>query len=599
MWYRQWLGVVVLTLGIAGTGPEARANAAATPAAGEELRTLVERYFDDYLALNPLIGTLSGEAQYNDQFVDTASAAWRTATHDLEQRALTELQRIDVRQLSEQDRLTWEIFARDRRSALEAERFPRHYLPLDQMDSLPLLFGILGGGLGPQPFVTVADYDHWFLRARGFPAWVDSAIANMREGARNGVTQPRVVMQKVLPQLDALIAEDPTESPFYGPVRRMPAAFPDNERARLTLNYTGLIQNRLTPALKRLRAFVADEYLPQCRETVAWSSLPDGEAWYRYRVADATTTTLSPDEIHAIGLREVARIRGEMEGVRRKVGFDGDLHAFFIELQTDPQFYFDTPEALLAAYGGVKKRIDALLPKLFSDLPTIDYEIRPVESFREKAAAGAYYQSAPPDGSRPAVFYVNTWNLMAQPKFGLETLSLHEASPGHHLQQSVQRALTDLPRFRRFGGYVAYSEGWALYAESLGRELGLYTDPYQYYGHLSDEMLRAMRLVVDTGLHAKGWTRTQAMAYMRENSSMAPSDIEAEVDRYIVWPGQALGYKVGELRIEALRRRAERALGRRFDVKRFHHEILRDGAVPLDLLDAKIDRWIAIERRRG
>jgi uncharacterized protein (DUF885 family) len=297
-------------------------------------------------------------------------------------------------------------------------------------------------------------------------------------------------------------------------------------------------------------------------------------------------------EIHALGLAEVARIRGEMEQVARQVGFAGSLAEFFRWVQEEPSFYFDDPQALLDGYGEIKRRIDAALPRLFRDFPKADYELRPVEPYRAAAAAGASYLSAAPDGSRPGIFYVNTFNLKAQPKFGMETLSLHEASPGHHFQISIAQELTDLPRFRRFAFYVAYVEGWAMYAESLGRELGLFTDPMQWYGRLSDEMLRAMRLVVDTGLHAKGWSREQAIQYMRENSSLAETDIVAEVDRYIVNPGQALGYKVGDLRLQALRRKAEAALGERFDVREFHSQVLRDGALPLDVLEAKIDRWI-------
>jgi uncharacterized protein (DUF885 family) len=298
------------------------------------------------------------------------------------------------------------------------------------------------------------------------------------------------------------------------------------------------------------------------------------------------------DEIHRLGLAEVARIRGEMLTVKNQVAFKGDLDAFFKFLEEDPQFYFSNEDELLDAYRGVKRRIDALLPKLFVDFPKADYEIRPVEAFRAASAAGGSYQAASPDGKRPGIFYINTHNLKAQPRFGLETLSLHEASPGHHFQISIQQELTNLPRMRRFNGYVSYSEGWALYAESLGKELGVFTDPYQWYGRLSDEMLRAMRLVVDTGLHSMGWTREQAIQYMLDNSSLAETDVTAEVERYIVWPGQALGYKLGQLHITALRARAQTKLGASFDVREFHSQILRDGAVPMNVLTAKIDRWI-------
>jgi uncharacterized protein (DUF885 family) len=292
----------------------------------------------------------------------------------------------------------------------------------------------------------------------------------------------------------------------------------------------------------------------------------------------------------------VARIRAEMLAVKDQVGFKGDLDAFFTFLENDPQFYFTREQDLLDAYQQVKQRIDALLPRLFADFPKADYEIRPVEAFRAASAAGGSYQAPSADGKRPGIFYINTHNLRAQPKFGMETLSLHEAAPGHHFQIAIQQELTGLPRFRRFNGYVSYSEGWALYSESLGKELGVFTDPYQWYGRLADEMLRAMRLVVDTGLHAKGWSREQAIRYMLDNSSMAESDVVAEVERYMVWPGQALGYKLGQLRIAELRARAQAALGDRFDVREFHGQVLRDGALPMDVLSAKIDRWIASKK---
>jgi len=357
---------------------------------------------------------------------------------------------------------------------------------------------------------------------------------------------------------------------------------------------TALIRDTLIPAYARLATFVRDEYLPACRESVAWTALPDGEAWYAYLVRYHTTLDLGADaaeQVHRTGLAEVARIRSGMEAVMREVGFEGDLAAFFAYVQEEPSFYYDRPEDLLAGYEDVRRRVNAALPRLFSHLPKADYVIRPIEAFRAESEAGAEYQSPSPDGTRPGIFYVNTFNLKAQPRYGMETLSLHEASPGHHFQGAMQVELTDLPRFRRFGDYVAYSEGWALYSESLGRELGLFRDPMSWYGRLSDEMLRAMRLVVDTGLHAQGWSREQAVRYMRENSSLADSDIAAEVDRYIVWPGQALGYKLGDLRIQALRRQYAEQLGARFDLREFHWQVLKDGALPLDLLEAKLDRW--------
>ncbi len=579
------------------TAPVATAPAAATPQAGQQLAVLVDRYFEEMLALNPLLATYIGDNRYNDSLPNSIGPEQRARYRELNERYLAAARKVDANALDGPDRISLEIFLRERERGLESERFPDHLLPINQASSLLSTMAALGSGTNAQPFATVQDYDNWLKRLDGMIVWMDQAIVNMREGLAKGVVQPRPVMEKVLPQLDAMIEDDPTQSDYYGPIRNFPASFTAADRERLTAAYTAAIRDELVPAYRRLRSFVHDEYLPRTRTSVAWTALPDGEAWYAFFVAEHTTTAMTPEEIHQLGLSEVARILGEMDKVRQKVGFAGDLPAFFAYLRSDPKFYYTRGEDLLDGYRQVKTRIDAELPKLFSVFPRADYEVREVEAFRAKSAAGAFYQQASADGSRPAIFYVNTYDLKAQPRFGMETLSLHEASPGHHFQRTIQQELTGLPRFRRFGGsYTAYVEGWALYAEFLGPELGLFTDPYQYFGRLNDEQLRAMRLVVDTGLHAKGWTREQAVTYMLENSTLAPSDVESEVERYIAWPGQALGYKVGDLRIQALRRKAEAALGPAFDIRDFHREVLSDGAVPMEVLERKIDRWIAARR---
>jgi uncharacterized protein (DUF885 family) len=414
---------------------------------------------------------------------------------------------------------------------------------------------------------------------------VNSAIAAMREGQARGVTLPRAAMVKVLEQVDALAQPELEESVFWKPLLKME---PDL-RAQLEPEYRRVFGGEVMPAIVRFRDFIRDEHLDKCRTTVGWSALPDGVRWYAWEVKHSTTTDLTPDEIHELGRKEVAKILSGMEGIRREVGFKGSLQEFFVWARENPALYFDSPDKLLDGYRQLKKRIDSQLPRLFSTFPRADYQVRPVEAFRAESAPGAEYQNPSLDGTRPGVFYVNTFNLKAQPRYGMQTLSLHEASPGHHFQISIQQEL-DLPRFRRFGGYTAYEEGWALYAETLGKQLGLYTDPMDYYGHLSDAQLRAMRLVVDTGLHAKGWTREQAIRFMLENSSMAETDVTAEVERYMVWPAQALGYKVGQLRILAMRKRAEDALGPKFDIRAFHAAILCDGSLPLSVLEKKIDR---------
>ena len=563
----------------------------------DKLDRLYEEYFEAQLQLSPTSATYLGDERYNDQLENPASAAFESENTAIEKRFLQRARSVGDQAVTSAQQVSYDIFVSDRERTLQSLQYPSRYLAINQLDSMAATFAQLGSGSGPQPFRDARDYQRFLKRGEGFVRWVDAAIGSLREGVRLGVTQPRVVMAKVVPQLREIGVVNPENSIFWQPLRDMPVTIPAAERSRLTVEYRKAIGEQILPAYRRLADFIQNEYLPQARTTVGWSALPNGVEWYRDRIRSQTTTTLSAEEIHQLGLREVARIRAEMENVRQTTGFSGNLKAFFVYLQTDPRFYYNSAAELLAGYQDLKKRIDGLLPAEFADFPRSDYEIREVEPFRAASAAGGSYQQPSADGKRPGIFYVNTFNLKAQPKFGMETLSLHEAAPGHHFQIAIQQELTDLPRFRRFGGYVAYAEGWALYCESIGKELGLFTDPYQWYGRLSDEMLRAMRLVVDTGLHAKGWTREQAIAYMQANSSMADSDVEAEVERYIVWPGQALGYKVGQLRITALRARAEAALGKRFDIKAFHSQVLRDGAVPLDVLEAKIDRWIAAQQR--
>jgi uncharacterized protein (DUF885 family) len=378
----------------------------------------------------------------------------------------------------------------------------------------------------------------------------------------------------------------------------MPESFPAADRARLTQAYRTAIQAQVVPTYRKLHDYMRDEYLPRTRSTDGMAGLPDGQAWYAYNVGRITTTDYTPEQIHQIGLDEVGRIHGEMDGVMQRVGFKGTRDEFFKFLNTDPQFFWPSREDLVAGYEKTKERVDPQLPRLFEILPRADYEVRAVEPFREKSAAGGSYQAASEDGSRPGIFYANTYDLSARPRWAMEALSLHEGNPGHHFQISIQREQKDLPRFRRFGGYTAYVEGWGLYAESepVGRALGLYTDPYQYFGQLEAELWRAIRLVVDTGLHAKGWTREQVLAYMDENSSAAEARRVSEAERYMAIPGQALAYKIGQLKISELRARAEKELGPKFDVRKFHTAVLNDGALPLDVLEAKIDRWIASQR---
>ncbi|HEX2492232.1 MAG TPA: DUF885 domain-containing protein [Steroidobacter sp.] len=569
----------------------------ASPDVSPELHLLFDEYFERSLQMNPVQATFIGDHRYDDRLTNDISPAFVREAVAVERRFLQAASEFEERDLTDADRLSLEIFVRERRTALAAAEFPSELLPVNQFQSLPARMPVLGSGVSAQPFATAQDYDRFLARMREYVVWSDQAIANMREGVRKGVLNPRVLMEKTLPQLASVISDTPENSVFWRPLTKFPDSMAAAERERIQSAYRNAITQEIDPAYRRLHDFIRDEYLKAARASVACSDLPDGRRWYAFLARYYTTTDLSPQAIHQMGLEEVARIRAEMERVKSQVGFKGDLAAFFKSIQEDQRFYYTDEAALLQGYRDLKSKIDERLPKLFSDFPKADYEVRPVEAFRAASAASGSYQKPSADGSRPGIFYVNTYNLKALPKFGMETLSLHEAAPGHHFQLAIQQELEDLPRFRRFGAdYVAYVEGWALYAESLGPELGMFTDPYQYFGRLGHEMLRAMRLVVDTGLHTNHWTREQAIRYMLENSSMTTSAVTAEVERYIAVPGQALGYKVGQTRIRRLREKGEKALGPTFDVREFHSEVLRDGALPIDVLEKKIERWIQKKR---
>jgi uncharacterized protein (DUF885 family) len=576
---------------------DATAVAAADPAElAAELDQIFADYWEAWLKLNPLRATMIGDPRYNDLMPNTMSAEFREQEQAFFQHWLERVKAIDASALEGQARLSYEIFRRELESELEGARFPRWMQPINQFRSMASMAAQLGAGTGAQPFKTAQDYDNWRKRVAAMPAIFDTTIANMREGMAKGVVQPKVLMEKVLPQLDALLTATPEESVYWGPITRMPGDFPDADKQRLSEAWRSMINDELFPALSRLRSFIADEYLPAARDSVSLAELPDGEAWYAYNVRQSTSTDLSPAQIHQIGLDEVARIHGELRGVMSEVGFEGELKDFFAHMASSPQFIFASEQALLDAYNGLRERVDAGVPALFSLLPKAAFEIRPVESFRAASSSTGSYMRPSQDGSRPGIFYVNTYDLPARKIWAMEALYLHEAIPGHHFQLALQQELDALPMFRRFGSEIAFSEGWGLYAESLGKEMGVYTDPYQYAGALQAELWRAIRLVVDTGLHSKGWSREQVIEYMLANSAASQTQAVAETERYIAIPGQALAYKIGQLKIRELRSRAEQALGENFDARAFHAEVLRDGSVPLDVLEGKIDRWIAAQR---
>lgn len=562
--------------------------------AAAALAQIFEDYFTESLELSPIQGTFLGMREFNGVPIPNfLTAEYRQKSHNFNQKWLDEILAFDRSSLSAQDQISYDMFVYQQRQALDGERFPGHLIPINQMFNMPSFMASMGSGQSAQPFANTEDYDNWLNRAKSLPVITDQMVANMREGMEQGYVQPTVVMEKVLPQLSAHVVDSVEESIFWQPITNMPEAIAAEDKTRLENEYRNLIGTQLIPAYTRLHDFIRDEYLPATRSTVGLSAQPGGEDWYNYNIQTQTTTDLTAEEIHQFGLDEVARITSEMNDVRIAVEFEGDMEAFFTWLSEDDQFYFAEEEDLLQGYRDLQSKVNELLPTLFDIAPKADYEVRAVEAFRAQSAAGASYQRGTPDGSRPGVFYVNTYNLKAQPKFGMETLSLHEASPGHHFQISIQQEIQNMPAFRRFGGYTAFAEGWALYAESIGKEMGMFSDPFQYFGRLSDEMLRAMRLVVDTGLHAKGWTREQAIQYMLDHSTMAESDVIAEVERYIAIPGQALAYKVGQRIISELRAEAEAAMGDDFDIRAFHRLVLTGGSMPMATLQQRVRAWIA------
>jgi uncharacterized protein (DUF885 family) len=564
----------------------------------EKANGLFQAYFDESMQMNPVSATYVGISDYNDRFSPPVNSQTLAQSLAFEEKYLAKIKTIDASALSGQDLLSYQIFLRKREMAIEGAQFPSHLMPIHQMGGAHSYFASLGSGKSAQPFNTADDYRNFISRAQGFATYMDSTIVAMKEGIETSIVLPKPLIQKVLPQLQVHMLDDVTQSVFYGPLETLKENenITDVDKEQITKDYIEIIKSTIIPAYGRVYQFMSEEYLPKGRDTVGLSDLPNGKAWYEYRIETNTTLPLSAEEIHTFGQQEVARILAEMTKVKETVGFAGDLPAFFEFLRTDEQFFFDSEQALIDAYTQVKEKIDSRLPLLFDVFPKADYEVRAVEAFRAASEAGASYQSPAPDGSRPGIFYINAYNLKAQPKYLMETLSIHEAAPGHHFQIAIQQEVESLPDFRKFGGYTVFAEGWALYAESLGKELGLFTDPYMWYGRLSDEQLRAMRLVVDTGLHAFGWSRQKAIDFMTDNSSLALTDIEAEVERYIAIGGQAVSYKVGQRHIRMLRNKAQDVLNDQFDVKKFHTQILIDGALPMPILEAKIDRWIAQQK---
>lgn len=568
------------------------APACAADEAGR-LHDLFHREWEYRMKEDPLFATTVGRHEYDGQLpaISTADLARRAADGKA---FLAELAAIDRGKLSTEDGVNYDIFHDQLADGIASWELGEDQMPFNADSGFHSEFARL-----PEvaPLGTVKDYDNYISRLKAWPLYVDQQIEQMRLGLKRGLTVPRAVLNGFESSITAYIVDAPEKSAFWKPFERFPSTIPEGERERLRKEGRSAVTDGAVAGYRKFLDFYRKEYLPGARTTIAAADLPNGRAFYAQQIRHYTTLDLSPDEIHKIGLSEVDRINKEMEAVIKQTGFKGDFAAFVQFLRTDPQFYAKTPQALLERAAWIAKTIDGKLPSLFKTLPRLPYTVQPVpESIAPKYTSGRYVE--PPQGSTlPGIYWVNIYKVETRPLYNLQALTLHEAVPGHHLQIAISRELTDQPEFRRNSYISAFGEGWGLYSEWLGLEAGIYTDPYSNFGRLTYEMWRACRLVVDTGMHAKGWTRQQALDYLGSHTALPLHEVETEVDRYISWPGQALAYKLGELKIKELRRRSEQALGARFDLREFHNQILGSGAVPLGVLDKNVNAWI--ERQNG
>lgn len=591
------LATAVSSLWLAGCQERTETAVIESSASSEQqLHQLFDRYRKANFELNPMNAMFEGEMAYNHRLGDGLSDDYLTQSLALQEGTLAELKAIDRSDLSAADQLSYDVFLYQRNSNQDyfanGVALWEAQIPVSQFFSLPNYLAVLGSGGATQPFATVEDYDNWLQRMGEFTPWVDNAIARMQEGIEAGVVQPRVLIERTLPQLQAHMVDDVSESIFHKPLAQFPESFSAADRQRLTDAYEQAIAQRFVPAYTKLHDYLRDDYLPATRADVGLVHQPNGKKWYDTKVREHTTTDLSADDIHQIGLQQVALLRAGMERIKDEVNFEGDLPDFFNHLRTDKQFQYESEAQLLQAYEDVRSSIDEGLPNLFDIAPKAPYVIKPIESFRAASAAAAQYNSPAPDGSKPGVFYVNTYDLPSRPTYLREALSIHEAAPGHHFQIAIAQELEGLPAFRKFDHVTAYVEGWGLYTESLGKDLGLYTDPYQEFGALTMAMWRACRLVVDTGMHAKGWSRERAIEYMQDNTALSHGDIVAEVERYVALPGQALAYMIGRLKLLELREKSQQALGEQYDIRDYHRVVLSDGSLPLFILEQQVDQWI-------
>jgi uncharacterized protein (DUF885 family) len=583
------LGLITLTV-IACTSKKDEQVAATSP--NPDLAKVFDEYYEENLKLSPIAATNQGDTRYNDLLPNDISQEFIEKTKVFYTTYLEKITKFDRESLTDEDKIAYDIFKREMEIQLESYKFHGEYIPFQQFWGLPLTMGQLGSGEGSQPFKTVKDYEDWLKRISAFKVWGDTAVVNFRKGIAAGIVLPKSLVVKMIPQMNDLVVSDPSKSLFYGPINKLPKDFSEADKARLTNAYKKAIMGDLVPTYKKMGDFLKNEYLPKARLSSGIDALPQGKELYAYQARLWTTTDKTPDEIYETGLKEVARIRGEMEKVKEQVGFQGTLNEFFTYLKTDKKFYpYKNSQEVLDAFRGILKKIEPKLKTIFYKTPKAKFEVRQTEKFRE-ASASAEYNPPSVDGSRPGIFYVpipdaTKFNFTS----GMESLFLHEAIPGHHYQSSLQQENANLHKFQRFNWYGAYGEGWALYCESLGKELGLYTDPYQYMGALGDEIHRAIRLVVDVAIHTKGWSREQAIKYMMDNEPISEQGATAEIERYMAIPGQALSYKIGALKIREIRAKYEKQLGSKFLLAGFHDEFLKDGCMPLDVLERKMDAW--------
>ena len=563
------------------------------------LSEFLDGYYEERLKFFPLEATQIGDNRYNNLLPIDISEGFRNELKDFYDRQLAGLSEYQRDSLSVQEQVSYDIFKREMDGGIKALTFNDHLMPVHQFWGMTLTIPQIASGKSYQPFKTAKDYDDFLKRIDAFAIWVDTAIVNMKKGLATGYTYPKILMERVIPQAKDMMVSDVTESIFWDPIKDMPNDISSADKDRLTKAYREAIEKRVVPSYTKLHDFLKMEYIPKTRTSAGISDIPGGSQYYQYLINFWTTTNLSADEIFKTGQNEVARIRGEMERVKNQVGFKGNLKSFFDHVNTSKKFTpFKTPDEVIAGYNEIHKKMQPQLAKLFNMTPKTGFEVRQTEAFRA-ASSSAEYNPGTPDGSRPGIFYAPILDAAKYNYTGMETLFLHEAIPGHHYQISLQYENEELPKFRRFLWYGAYGEGWALYTEALGKELGLYTDPYQYFGNLGDEIHRAIRLVVDVGIHSKGWTREQAIKYMLDNEAISDESAISEIERYMAIPAQALSYKIGQLKILELRKKAETALGKDFNIGLFHDEVLKYGCLPLDVLDKLISDWITQQQKKA